>query len=83
MKDNDELPLAPVAGWQLKSIPAYGALVICFDYLSHETQTPEEAQQSQNFVLNTAQARELAQRILVQCDKLESGPPQGTGLPKH
>lgn len=83
MNSNDELQLAPIAGWEIKSIAAFGALILRLDYLTHATQKPDEPHQTPNFVMNTAQARELAQRILAGCEKLESGPPPGTGLPKH
>lgn len=78
-----EIPLSPVAGWELGTIAAYGAVMLRIDYLTHATQTAEEAQKSPTFVIHTAQARELAQRILVACEKLESGPPPGTGAAKH
>ena len=79
----EEIALSPVAGWEIGAIPAYGALMLRLDYLTHATQQPDEAQKSPTFLIHTAQARELAQRILAACEKLESGPPPGTGLPKH
>ena len=83
MNQNEELSLAPVTGWELKSIAAYGALILRLDYLTNATQQPDEAHQTPHVVLNAVQARELAQRILAGCEKLENGPPPGTGLPKH
>lgn len=79
----EEIALTPVAGWEIGTVPAYGALMLRLDYLTHATQSPDQAHKSPTFVIQTAQARELAQRILVACEKLESGPPPGTGLPKH
>lgn len=84
MKHSDEeLPLAPITGWEIKSIPALGALIVRLDYVTNAMQPSDEAHQTPHFVLNPVQARELAQRILARCDQLESGPPPGTGLPKH
>lgn len=73
----------PIAGWELKTVPALDALLISFSYLAHATQTPEEAVTDRTYILHTALAREFAQRILAALDRMESGPPQGTGLPKH
>lgn len=84
MNPQDEtIALAPVAGWDLAAIAAYGAVMLRLHYLTHATQTPQQAQPSPVFLIHAAQARELAQRILAQCDQLEAGPPPGSGLPKH
>lgn len=37
---------------------------------------------SPNYVIHTAQARELAQRILALCERVESSPQRGAGWPK-
>ena len=79
--ENEET--APVAGWEIRAVPAYGALMLRLDYLTHAMQAPSESHRSPNYLIHAAQARELAQRILAACDKLESGPPPGTGLPTH
>lgn len=83
MKENEEQPLAPVTGWEINGIPAYGVLTLRLDYLTHATQQAGEAHQTPCFALHAAQARELAQRILARCDQLESGLHPGSGLPKH
>lgn len=79
----EETGLAPITGWDIRTVPAYGVIIFHLDFLTHATQTVEQAQKTPTFVLNPPQARELARRIIEGCDQLESGPPQGTGLPKH
>jgi len=80
---NKEINTLPIAGWELKTVPALDALLISFSYLSHATQTPAEAVTDRTYVLHSALAREFAQRILAALDRMETGAPQGTGLPKH
>lgn len=59
------------------------AMLISFSYLSHQMQTREEAVTDRTYALHTAQAAELAQKILAQLLQMKSAEPQGTGLPKH
>lgn len=80
---SDEIPLYPVSGWEIAPIPAYGALFIRPAFLSHPTQKPEEADPGRRYLLTAAQARELRDAIDRTLHLLESGAPQGTGLPKH
>jgi hypothetical protein len=79
---NEEIITLAVTEWELRSAPALGAMLITIQYLTNPMQRPEDAEE-RTFVLHATQARELAERILVQCTTLESGEPQGTGLPKH
>jgi len=79
----EEIATLPIAGWELKTVPALDALLITFSYLSHPTQTPAEAVTDRTYILHSALAREFAQRILAALDRMESGVPHGSGLPKH
>lgn len=77
---NNELPLCPVAGWTIQTIPAYEAITIQLDFLTNALQKMEEANHSPTFVLPAAQAMELAQKIQVALQKLQSAgfqPPPG------
>jgi hypothetical protein len=78
-----ELATLPIAGWELRTVPALDALLITFSYLSHATQTPEEAVTDRNYILHTSQAREFAQKILAALDRVESGTSHGDGFPRH
>lgn len=79
---NDHIETLPVSGWDLRTAPALDAILITIHYLTHPTQRMEDAEE-RTFVLHTAQARELAQRILAQCETQGDGKRHGAGLPKH
>lgn len=80
---NNSLQLAPVAGWELKQVPSLGMLILRLDFLSNAMQSPDEAHPGRNYVLQPAQARELAERILAGCDALESGARPAAAGPAH
>ena len=80
---NDEMTLFPVAGWEVAPIPAYGAIFIRPAFLTHPMQKMEEADPGRRYLLTAAQATELRDAIDRTLRRLESGEPQGTGLPKH
>lgn len=79
----EDIPLFPIAGWQLGPIHQYGLVALTFDFLSHPMQKIEESQQSQMFALTADQARELIQRLQSALDQLDSGEGQGHGVPHH
>ena len=81
--DEDQIPLAPLAGWNLMPISALDAVMLRLHYLTHATQRPDEAQQTPHFVMNAAQALELSEALKKAVAALQAGPPPGTGLPKH
>ena len=72
-----EIPLFPVAQWDIGTLPALGAMFIRFGFLTHESQTPEQCDPGRRYVLTTTQARELADGILRALRALESAGPQG------
>lgn len=79
----EQIPLLPVTGWKIAGIRDLKAIMLTLDYLTHAMQPDEQSHQSGNYVFHTAQARELAQRILVQCDLVDTGATQGTHQTKH
>ncbi|WP_298929161.1 hypothetical protein [uncultured Ramlibacter sp.] len=81
--EKEELPLAPVTGWELAPISAYGVVMCRLSYLTHQTQRVEDAHQSPRYALTLQQARELIEALQKQVRYLESGPQEGTGMPKH
>ncbi len=78
----EEIPLSPVSGWQTGPIAAYEAVMLRFDYLTHVTQRPDEAQQTPHLVLTAAQALELSEALKKHAQFAMQGTP-GAGLPKH
>lgn len=68
----DEIPLAPVAGWELKTVPSLGAVVLTLQYLVSPMESPMQAHNSKNFAFHTAQLRELAAALIRAADKAES-----------
>jgi hypothetical protein len=82
MNPNEEIPLAPVAGWQIAPISAYQAVMLRLEYLTHATQQPEQAHQTPHLVLNAAQALELSEALKKHAALATQGTP-GAGLPKH
>lgn len=80
---NEEIPLAPISGWQLAPISAYAAVMLRLDYLTHATQQANQAHQTPQMVMTKAQALELIEALQRVVGKLDSGPPEGTGLERH
>lgn len=78
-----EIPTAPVTGWDAGTIPAYGAVMLCLHYLTHPSQQLQDAHRSPQFVLTASQARELAAALQKKAEQLDAGSTQGSGLPKH
>lgn len=81
--ENEQIPLAPIAGWDVAHIAALGAVMLRIHYLTHSTQQPTEAQQTPHLVMNAAQAQELSEALKRSLEALQAGPPQGTGVQKH
>jgi hypothetical protein len=69
---SDEISLAPVAAWELQSIPHMGAVALTLQYLVSPMETPEQSHGSPNFLFHTALLRELAQAMIRAADKAES-----------
>jgi hypothetical protein len=70
--NNDELPIFPVTGWSIATIPAYGALFIQLPFLSHPMQTIEEADPGRRYVFQLQQARDLIVALQQSVQKLEN-----------
>lgn len=78
----EEIPLSPVAGWDIAPISAYAAVMLRLDYLTHATQRPDEAHQTPQLVMNAAQALELSEALKKHAALAMQGIP-GAGLPRH
>lgn len=74
MPTDDSIPLSPVSGYTLRTIPAYDTLALQFDYLSHALQTLDEAHRSPNFALTRSQAMELRDALSRAIEKTQQAP---------
>lgn len=81
--DKDDVPLFPVAGWEIGPLPSLGVVMIQPHFLTHPMQRPEEANSGRRYVLTPQQALELAGAIQRALQKLESNGPPGAPGPKH
>lgn len=60
-----------VAGWHLKTLPEYDAILLSFACLPDATQAMEKAVTDRQYILDKPRARELAQRIIAILDSEE------------
>lgn len=79
----NDLPLFPVAEWDISTIPAYNAVIIRLGFLSHPLQKMEEADPGRRYVLQATQARELRDAIDRALQKLQSAGPQTPPGERH
>lgn len=82
MEQDDDV-LSPVCGMTTAVISEYGYVMLRLDYLTHPMQALDQAHSSPKFVFQAALASELVSQIERALARLKSGPPPGTGLPKH
>jgi hypothetical protein len=68
----EDLPIFPVTGWNIGTIPAYGALFVQLPFLSHPMQTIAEADPGRRYVFQLNQARDLIAALQEAVQKLES-----------
>jgi len=80
---NDDLPIFPVTGWNIGTVPAYGALFIQLPFLSHPMQTLEEADPGRRYVFQLQQARDLVVALQSSIEKLESSAFEAIPGDKH
>ena len=83
MTSQDDIPLCPISGWDIRALEGHKAVMIRLDFLAHPMQPLGQAIHSPIYVLTADRCRELAQRIVLVLHQLESGAPEGTGLPTH
>jgi biofilm regulator BssS len=82
METND-IPLAPVTGWELGPVAAYGIGILTLQYLVSPMESPEQAHASPTFALTSPQLRELGQKLIELSQKLETTPQTSSGSPTH
>ena len=79
----DDIPIFPVAQWSTGPVPAYHAVVVCFDFLSHTTQRPEEATPGRHYVLTKQQALDLVADLQKAVEKLQTSEVSSPPGQKH
>lgn len=82
-KEQEDLPLAPVAGWDSGVVTQYGIGFFTLKYLVSPTEKVAQAHDSPRFALTSVQLRELGQRMLTLAEHLERNPPTSAGSPQH
>ena len=83
--NEEEIGLAPVAGWEVAPIAQMQAVIFRLDYLTHVTQKPDEAQQTPRMVLTAAAALELSEALKKHAElvMLETAAPQDGANARH
>lgn len=81
MSEQNETPLFPVADWTIGPIEQYGIVAMRLGFLSHPLQKLSESDPGRMYGLTTAQAREIAQKILDEADHLERRVASAPGSP--
>jgi len=83
MAEDGGIPLFPVVGFEVRFMPSNGWIFIRLPFISHAMQRPEEADPGRRYAFSPRQARQLADGILEELAKMESGKTPPGGMPKH
>ena len=81
MKQNE--PTFPVAGYEVRTLPLFDAILIRLDFLTHESQRPDEAHRGRMYALQSGRCRELVAAIEQALRALERSGAHGTDGPQH
>lgn len=73
MAEPHDIPVFPLAGWEVGPVVKMGAIILRLDYLATPDDTPADPNQGLRHVLTPAQARELAEVLLRQARIVETG----------
>lgn len=83
MSNKDDIPVFPVAGWQVGPLPGYDSVVLKFQYLVSPMQPLEQAQETQFFAVTTEMAEQLISELQKHVQTLKSSGVQSPQEPKH
>lgn len=72
MKKEDDIPLFPIASWQIEAMPAFNAIRLCPNFLTSPLQAIDNADKGRNYVLSPQQASYLIQDLTMALQKLQS-----------
>lgn len=82
-KEQEDIPVSPISGWDISAVQAYGAGLVTFKYLVSSMESVAQAHTSPTYALMPPQLRDLAKALTVLADQLESSPPTSAGSPQH
>jgi hypothetical protein len=83
MANKVDIPLFPVASWQLGPIPRLGLISLCPNFLTNLSQRPEEANQGRHYVLTPKQAQDLINDLTLALQNLQKSAPEAHLGQKH
>lgn len=75
----EELPLFPVAGFEISQWAERRAIIVRFQYLASPADSPDSPHQGLRHLLTVKQAREIAASLERAARIVESGAPPATG----
>lgn len=79
----NEIAIAPIAGWETGTVEAYGIGIVTLQYLVSPMESPEQAHASPTFALTPPQLRELGQKLIELAQHLERSAQTSSGSPTH
>ena len=78
-----EIPMFPVTEYELRSVKAYGCVLLRLGFISSPMQSIGEADPGRNYALTRAQALELAEALRRSVAKMDQLPDQSPPDPQH
>lgn len=81
--ENNDLPIAPITGWQTGTVEAYGIGILTLQYLVSPSESLEQSHASPTFALTPPQLRELGEKLIELSDRLARTPQTSAGSPTH
>lgn len=76
-------PVAPVITSNVVGIAEINGVIVRLDFVTHAEQTPKDATASPNFILTSAQARQLATNLVDAAALIEKAAIESAAAPKH
>ena len=67
-------PICPVTGMGVTAVQEVSGIVMRLQFITKSDQPLDQANQSPNFIVKSAQARQLAQSLLKAADLIDSTP---------
>ena len=83
MKKEDDIPLFPVASWQLGPVPSLGIVTFRPNFLTNLSQRPDEANEGRYYALTPVQVQGLIQDLSAALEKLQKAEFQPVPGHKH
>ncbi|AZY52217.1 bssS family protein [Bordetella avium] len=81
--NENEIPLFPVAAWEVGPLPTIGLAAIKFDFLTNPSQPLQEANPGRHYVLTPIELRALIRKLEETLHVLETSEPTAPQGPQH